>query len=200
MRIDTVRAAVVLAAMLIAVSGCASAPNDSEITGPIVLVAVPGGVAATSMQHGPFRVHTGRARGFTHDAVGAALAASHIGPRITSAAERDIAEATLNEQCWGDVRGAVTRLATAQPAPDRPPRDDTTFTALYFRVIAGDGRGEYVVVSLLADTRQARARGGYSRTDVTLRRHQDDWQLRVPVQRAGMQADSDGYALLGPTS
>jgi hypothetical protein len=90
-------------------------------------------------------------------------------------------------------------MATALPRPDAPVRDDLTPSRMFFRVIAGDGRGEHVVVSLLADTPQSQARGGFSRVDATLRRHGDDWQLRVPVRGPSLHPDAAGYVLLGPT-
>jgi hypothetical protein len=55
------------------------------------------------------------------------------------------------------------------------------------------------VLSLLADTPQARARGGLSRVDATMRWSGQDWLLRVPVPRPSIYPDTTGYRLLGPT-
>lgn len=195
------RSALYLAAVLVTALGCATAPPVSEVAPDrVVLVAVPGGIAASSQRHGPFHEFDGRASGFSHDELGAALAATHIGPRITAAAGTPIVEATLVQQCWGDVTAARERLATTLPRPDTAVREDLTPTALYVRVISGDAGGDHVVVSLLADTAQSRAMGGYSRVDATLRWVGDDWQLRVPVRRPNLQPDTTGYQLLGPTS
>lgn len=189
-----------LAALLAAALGCATAPSASEVASDrIVLVAVPGGIAASSERHGPIHESDGRASGFSHDELGAALAATHIGPRITAAAGTPVVEATLIQQCWGDVTAARERLATTLPRPDTAVREDLTPAAIYFRLIAGDARGDHIVVSLLADTAQSRAMGGYSRVDATLRWVGDDWQLRVPVRRPDLHPDTTGYRLLGPT-
>ncbi|GAA1194908.1 hypothetical protein [Pseudonocardia alaniniphila] len=191
-----IAATVVLAAAV----GCSTTPSPEEPTSDaVVLVAVPGGVGASSLRHGPFHEFNGRATGFSHDGVGAALAATHIGARTASVAGSDAVAATLDEQCWGDVARARERLFTALPRPDAPSRDMVSATAMYFRVIAGDARGEFVVLSLLADTPQARALGGFSRVDATMRWSGLDWQLRVPVPRPSVYPDTTGYRLLGPT-
>ncbi|WP_433273972.1 hypothetical protein ACQPZA_24030 [Pseudonocardia xinjiangensis] len=139
------------------------------------------------------------ATGFSHDELGAALAATHIGARTAPAAGADVVAPTLEEQCWGDVPRARERIFTALPRPDALPQDVTVPAAMYFRVIAGDPQGEFVVVSLLADTPQARARGGLSRVDATMRWSGQDWQLRVPLPRPSIQTGTSGYRLLGPT-
>ncbi|MDN5750496.1 MAG: hypothetical protein L0H64_18625 [Pseudonocardia sp.] len=195
------RHALGLAAVLAATLSCATAPPASEVMPDrVVLVVVPGGIAASSQRHGPFHEFDGRASGFSHDELGAALAATHIGPRITAAAGTPVVEATLVQQCWGDITAARERLATTLPRPDTAARDDLIPSAIYFRVIAGDAGGDHVVVSLLADTAQSRAMGGYSRVDAALRWVGDDWQLRVPVRRPNLHPDTTGYQVLGPTS
>lgn len=68
---------------------------------------------------------------------------------------------------------------------------------MYYRVIAGDARSEFAVLSLLADTPQARTRGGLSRVDATMRWSGQDWQLRVPVPRPSVYPDNTGYRLHG---
>lgn len=192
--------AVCAVAVLVAAISCASTPDaPGTAEDRMVLVAVPGGIAASSPRHGPFGQDGDRAFGFSHDEVGAAIAATHIGPRISSGAGATLREATLIGQCWGDVAAARERIAAALPVPDQPARADLTPVTLFFRVLAGDGRGDHVVVSLLADTPQARDRGGYSRVDATLRWEHGDWRLRVPVPRASPHPDTAGYALLGPT-
>ncbi len=186
-------------AVLVAAVSCAPAPPaPGTAEDRVVLVAVPGGTAAWSPRHGPFGQKGDRAFGFSHDEVGAAIAATHIGPRISSGAGAAPREATLIAQCWGDLAAARERILTALPIPGQPARADLTPVAIFFRVLAGDGRGDHVVVSLLADTSQARDRGGYSRVDASLRWEHGDWRLRVPVPRASPHPDTAGYALLGP--
>lgn len=195
------RPALCLAAVITTAIGCAIPPPTSDVVlDPVALVAVPGGIAASSQRHGPFHELDGRASGFSHDELGAALAVTHIGPRITAAAGTPVADATLAQQCWGDVTTTRDRLATTLPIPNTSERDDLTPSVMYFRVIAGDAGGDHVVVSLLADTAQSRAMVGYSRVDVTLRWVGNDWQLRVPVRRPNLHPDTTGYRLLGPTS
>jgi hypothetical protein len=48
------------------------------------VVPVPGGVAAASEHHGPFTTSEATASGFSHDELGAALAASNLAPRVES--------------------------------------------------------------------------------------------------------------------
>jgi len=183
--------------VVVATSCTAALPAPPAV---IALVDVPGGVAASSPTHGPALVQDGRASGFRHDELGAALAASHLAPRVSTAADPAIAESSLAEQCWGDLDAARTRLAAALPGSDAPPRVSSAPRALYYRLVTGDPNGEddaTVVVSLLAATEQARIGGGLSRTDLTLRWTGGDWRLRVPVQRPSLHPGTDGYALLG---
>lgn len=185
------------AVTFVVATSCTTTP-ESPATG--VLVDVPGGVAASSPTHGPALVRDGRASGFRRDELGAALAASHLAPRVGTTADPVIAEATLAGQCWGDLDAARSRLATAQPGSDAPPRADPAPRALFYRLVAGnprDGNDAVVVVSLLAATEQAEVAGGLSRMDLTLRWTGGDWRLRVPVQRPALHAGTDGYTLLG---
>lgn len=183
---------------LVVATSCAAAPEPPAV---VALVDVPGGAAASSPTHGPRFVADGRASGFRRDELGAALAASHLAPRVSSASDPVIAEATLAEQCWGDLDAARARLAAALPGSDAPPRVGSAPRALHYRLVAGDPDGEdSVVVSLLAATEQARIAGGLSRMDLTLRWTGGDWRLRVPVQRPALHPGTDGYTLLGGAS
>lgn len=175
--------------------------QPDEVVAPpdvVSLARVPGGVAAVSQRHGPALTADGRAAGFTHDELGAALAASNLAPRVSSAAGPGIYEATLTEQCWGDPAGMLARLRAELPASDSAAAGPVTVAqALYYRILAGDPRGDYVVVSLLADTQQARTAGGLARVDLTLRWDTEDWRLRVPTPRPSLHPDTAGYVLLG---
>jgi hypothetical protein len=186
--------------------------DDAVSTVPVTpveqasLVAVPGGVAATSTVHGPFRHQDGRAAGFSYDELGAAIAASNLAPRVTAAAGPAVFEATLAGQCWGDLATAAAQLRATVPVPDPDagPTPTTTETdgtarALWYRVLAADTRQDLVVISLLADTPAARAAGGLARIDATVRWHDGDWQLRVPLPPASVQTSPDGYTLLAGT-
>ena len=184
------------------ISGCAvteTSDGATEAVDLVEMVQIPGGHAATSSRHGPFEQQNGCASGFTHDSIGAAVAATHIGARVTAAAGPEIAMATIAAQCWGDLAGARRRLGAQLPLPATLPQPEYAPVALWFRVLAGDPTGEQVVVSLLADTPQSRAAGGLARVDATLRWSGDDWQLRVPTARASVHPSTDGYELLAPT-
>lgn len=167
----------------------------------VTLVPVPGGVAAMSRLHGPNITESGRARGFTHDETGAAIAASNLAPRVSAAAGPEVYEPTILEQTFGDPTGTLVavRADAFPPPPDASPTP-TIAESIYYRVISGDPHGEYAVVSLLADTEQARALGGLARIDLTVRWVADDWRLRVPIPAASLRSDAGGYALLGTTS
>lgn len=182
-----------------------SVPTDQvEVVAPpdvVSLIRVPGGVGAVSQRHGPALTADGRAAGFTHDELGAALAASNLAPRVSSAAGPKIYESTITEQSWGDPAGMLARLLAELPASDSVAAGPVTAArSLYYRIIAGDPRGDYVVVSLLADTEQARGAGGLARVDLTLRWDDGDWRLRVPTPRPSLHPDATGYIRLGALS
>jgi hypothetical protein len=164
-----------------------------------VVEAVPGGIAAVSDSHGPRDSHDGRSAGFAHDELGAAIAASNLTARVSPAAG-DVAEATVTEQCFGDIPAALVRLRSALPMSDSPSLAALQPQALHYRVLAGDLHGDAVVVSLLAETPQARDLGGLSRTDARLRWIDGDWRLRVPLPAPSIHPSTEGYTLLGRTS
>ncbi len=179
-----------------------SAPTDQAevvaLPDVVSLTRVPGGVAAVSQLHGPALIAEGRAAGFTHDELGAALAASNLAPRVSSAAGPGVYEATLTEQAWGDPAGMLARLRGELPASDSATAGPATAArSMHYRIIAGDARGDYAVVSLLADTEQALNAGGLARVDLTLRWDHGDWRLRVPTPRPSPHPDTTGYVLLG---
>jgi hypothetical protein len=195
-------AAAALTTSLLVLGLALSVPVDqAEVGAPpdvVSLARVPGGVAAVSQLHGPALAMDGRAAGFAHDELGAALAASNLAPRVSSAAGPGVYEATLTEQSWGDPAGMLTRLRAELPASDSAAAGSAAAArALHYRILAGDSRGDYVVVSLLADTEQARRAGGLARVDLTLRWDDDDWRLRVPTPRPSVHPDTAGYVLLG---
>jgi hypothetical protein len=154
------------------------------------LVPVPGGVAATSLAHGPAVNIDGRAFGFRHDELGAAIAASNITARISAGAGTAIVQRTLAHQCWSDVAGS----RTAVPLPSALGR---MTREMYYRVLAGDPDGDSVLISLLADSGRAHDLGGYSRIDAVLRWSDGDWQLKVPLPTPTARPSAEGYTLLG---
>lgn len=195
-------AAVGLPTSLLVLGLALSAPTDQAevvaLPDAVRLMHVPGGVIAVSQRHGPTRYPDGRAAGFTHDELGAALAASNLAPRVSSAARPAIYEPTLAEQSWGNPAAMLARLRAELPASDSEATGSATAArSLYYRIIAGDPRGDYAVVSLLADTEQARGSGGLARVDLTLRWNNGDWRLRVPTPRPSLHPDTTGYVPLG---
>jgi len=95
----------------------------------------------------------------------------------------------------------LARLRAELPASDAEAAGPATAArALYYRIIAGDPRGDYTVVSLLADTAQAGSAGGLARVDLTLRWDDGDWRLRVPTPRPSLHPDTTGYVWLGALS
>lgn len=194
-RFPTVLAAV--AAFAVATS-CATPPPI--VPSDVVLVHVAGGVAASSPSHGPDLVWEGRAAGFRRDELGAALAATHLLVRVGNGADPAVADATLTEQCWGDLADARARRAAALPASDSPPPTVFVPRALHYRLLSGDPGSELVVVSLLAETEQATTADGLSRVDLSLRWIDGDWRLRVPVQRPALHVGTAGYTFLGRAS
>ena len=159
---------------------------------------MPGGTAAVSDRHGPFAVASGRASGFSHDALGAAIAATNIGARVTAAAGPDVALPTIAEQSWGDLQAARRAVGWLIPRGDAAADPNLLPATLWFRVLSGDPTGEQVRVSVLADTPQARLAGGLARVDATLRWSGRDWHLRVPVSQPTVHPTTDAYQLLAP--
>jgi hypothetical protein len=154
------------------------------------LVPVPGGVAATSLAHGPAVNIDGRAFGFRHDELGAAIAASNITARLSAGASTAIVRSTLTHQCWSDVAGPPSAVPPG-PTPGRTTRE------MYYRVLAGDPDGDSVLISLLADSGRSHDLGGYTRVDAVLRWSDDDWQLKVPLPTPMVRTTAEGYTLLG---
>ncbi len=180
---------------LIADSG--SAPPTTR--SPIRILLGPGGTTAVSPAYGPWSTFDGRAVGFSHDELGAAIAAADLTARVTPAADPGVVGATLAEQCWGDLPAAYQQLRTTRPDPEDASTVAAAPRALLYRVLAGNPREDHVVISLLADTAQARDQSGWSRLDATLRWSGRDWQLRVPMATASLQTDPSDYAPLVST-
>jgi hypothetical protein len=100
------------------------------------LVPLPGGMAAAeSLRHGPYRVSAGRASGFSHDVIGAAIAASNLAARVTAGAP-EVYEATLREQCYGDIPAALAQLHALLES--KRGLFGAGVEGLSFRVLAGD--------------------------------------------------------------
>ena len=94
------------------------------------LVEVPGGTVAVSATSGPRRLVAGRASGFSHDAPGAALAATSLAVQASAAAGPAVFEPTITEQCWGDTDTQRLRARLGAPTLTPAERDARRVRAL----------------------------------------------------------------------
>ena len=134
------------------------------------------------------------ARGFAHDTLGAAVAAVNISTRLASEVGPQVYEATVREQCFGDVDREIEQIrdsvSTAPPGTDKP-------SEIWYRVASGDPSSDLVLMSIAAKTPQSMASGGYVGLDITLRWIGGDWKMQVPSARAAIIPSVSGYTLLG---
>lgn len=151
----------------------------------------------SSQQHGPTRTGDGLASGFTHDELGAALAAMHISARLVPAVPPEVYQQTARAQCYGDVDAYIERLERSRLA--RPPvRPDEVARELYYRVVDGDPRGLTVRISLAAVSEEARQKGGYAELTRTLQWIKGDWKMQLPPPPRAIIESLDGYRPLEP--
>jgi hypothetical protein len=142
--------------------------------------------------HGPLRQSAGVVAGFSHDELGAALAAINISARLSSSAGAAVYEATARQQCVGDVERAIatSRSESASSSSGNAPTE-------YLYRISGDPASEVVVVSIAAATPEATGMHGYAEITRTLQWIDGDWKLQVPVNRPRLISSTDGYRSLG---
>lgn len=147
-----------------------------------------------SAVHGPRTTEGGRATGFSHDALGAALAAVNISYRLASEVGPQVYEATAREQCYGDITATIEQIrnsfTTAQPGSTIP-------SEYWYKVTSGDPAGDLTLISIALKTPQSVAFGGYAGLDLTLRWVDGDWRLQVPHARPSVIPSVSGYTLLG---
>jgi hypothetical protein len=144
-----------------------------------------------SPEHGPSRTGGGLASGFSHDSLGAALAAWNISLRMTAEAGPSVYTDTIREQAFGDIGVWLTQVAASAPGVGPAP------TELYYRVVAGDPSGESVLLSLAQRTPESAADGGYDQVQRTLIWRDGDWRVQVPAEPGHTIASVDGYQLIG---
>jgi len=143
---------------------------------------------------GPRNTAGGRATGFSHDALGAALAAVNIGARLSSEAGPEVYEVTARNQCFGDVETTLEQIRNSfSPAP----AGSSTPNKVWYKVVGGDPTGDLVLISLAAATPQSAASGGYVGFDRTLRWVSGDWRMQIPPSRPSVIPSVNGYTLLG---
>lgn len=143
---------------------------------------------------GPRTTAGGLAKGFTHDTLGAALAAVNISFRLASEVGPQVYEPTVREQCFGDMDAALEQIrnsfSTAPPGAAKP-------SEYWYKVTSGDPAGDLVLISIAAKTPQSVERGGYVRLDNTMQWINGDWKLQVPTARPLVIPSVEGYTLLG---
>lgn len=175
--------------------GAAPAAGPAASTAPAISWSIVGDEPVpASPVAGPRNTGGGLAKGFTHHTLGAALAAVNISSRLASEVGPQVYEATVREQCFGDVDREIEQIrdsvSTAPPGTDKP-------SEIWYRVAGGDPRGDLVLMSIAAKTPQSMASGGYVGLDITLRWVGGDWKMQVPSARASIIPSVSGYTLLG---
>ena len=148
----------------------------------------------TSPRAGPARTDGGVAAGFTHDELGAVLAAINIAARLNVDLGPTVYEAVARRQCVGDIDTALAQLRTTR---SQAPPAATVATGYFYRVDGGDPATDRVLVSIAADTPQARAAGGYAAVTRTLRWIDGDWRMQVPSSPARLVSSVATYHPLG---
>lgn len=147
-----------------------------------------------SFTHGPRNTVDSRATGFTHDSLGAALAAVNISFRLDSEVGPQVYEATAREQCFGDVDTTLEQIRNSTTAAAE---GSTTPSEDWYKITSGDPAGDLVLISIAVKTPQSVASGGYANFDRTMRWVDNDWRMQVPPLRPLIIPSVRGYTLLG---
>ena len=198
--IGVVGAVVAVLAGLLVWSATAEDPERPQVSWAVVgSQPVP-----LSQRHGPFRTGDGLASGFSHDELGAALAATHISARLVPTVPAAVYQATARAQCYGADGagdGAVAAYVEwlARSVRGRPAASPAEVgRELYYRVVDGDPRGGEVQISLAAVTDEARGQGGYAELRRTLRWVDGDWKMQLPPPPRAIVDSLSGYLPLEP--
>jgi hypothetical protein len=175
--------------------GAAPSGGPAASTAPVISWSIVGDEPVpASPVAGPRNTGSGLAKGFTHDTLGAALAAVNISFRLASEAGPQVYEATVREQCFGDVNSEIEQIRNSfstDPPGAAKPRE------IWYRVASGDPSGDLVLISIAVKTPQSVASGGYAEYDSTMRWVGGDWQLQVPLARPSVIPSVQSFTLLG---
>ncbi len=193
-----------LAALLVVVAvlvGRATSDSTSVTDGPAPVVIVRwdrvgGEPVPISAAHGPRRDGDGMATGFSHDELGAALAAIHISTRLTGAAGPLVYETTAREQC---VDGSDATVAAIMTQSSEAVAGSTVASEFLYRVSGGAAGGDLVQVTIAARSPQATSQGGYAAFDRTLQWTGGDWRMQCPPPPPRLVISVDGFTTLGST-
>lgn len=148
-------------------------------------------VVPTSAGHGPFRSGAGLASGFSHDDLGAALAAINIVQRFSVELGPQVYVPTVRAQAYGDVETLLAQIR-AQPSGIVNP-----ITEMAYKALSGDATSDLVLISMAVRTASSAAQGGWYATAVTLRWHDGDWRAQVPLAPGQLIRSVEGYQSLG---
>lgn len=174
-------------------SGPAAAPTAD--TAPRIAWDVVGDEPVPlSPQHGPAQRSNGLAAGFTHDELGAALAAINIGARLTAEAGPAVYETTARQQCFGDVDTTIRQIRGARSST---PPGSTVPSEFFYKITKGDPSEDLVLVALAVATPQGTANGGFVGVTRTLQWRDGDWRMQVPLAPAQLTSSVASYHSLG---
>lgn len=163
---------------------------------PDVITWEPVGVdiAPFSSQNGPFETSDGLARGFAHNEKGAVLAALNISMHSTSSVGKEIYEATIAEQCYGDQDAYLATITQSQAGSAA---DAVQASEYWYSIASGDPTGDLVRLEIVAETASATDAGGYVKISRTVKWTDGDWKLLVPPSAPKLVFDISGYVSLG---
>jgi hypothetical protein len=147
-----------------------------------------------SPTHGPAESGNGLAAGFSHDELGALLAAINVSVRLTGQASPAVYETTARQQCVGDLDATIAAIRSQRSTAVA---GSTTPTAYFYRMTSGDPRGDLVGITIAVDTPQSRSLGGYTEVSRTLRWIDGDWKLHVPPPPPRLIRSVNGWRSLG---
>jgi hypothetical protein len=147
-----------------------------------------------SPTHGPAETGNGLGAGFSHDELGALLAAINIGARLTGQAGPAVYETTARQQCVGDIDAVISAIRSQ---PSTAANGSTTPTEYFYRLTSGNPRGDLVGITIAVATPQSRSLGGYTEVSRTLQWIDGDWKLQVPPPPPQLITSVNGWRSLG---
>ncbi len=176
-------------------SGPATPPGGGLAGGPDITWAMVGSQAVPlSATHGPREQTNGLAAGFTHDELGAAIAAINIANRASAVAGPIVYETTLRQQCVGDIDATLVSIRNSRSSAQA---DTVIAEEMFYRVTSGDPDSDLAVISIAALTPQSRNLGGYAEFSRTMQWVDGDWKMQVPPSKVRILPNVDGYTSLG---
>ena len=137
--------------------------------------------------HGPTRQHDGLAFGFSHDELGAVIAAAALDYRTSALPGPAVYRATITGQGVGDpdaqlseVDASYTSRVSAAGVSYGQPLPAPNAHVVGYRILAGDPTGDQVVVGLCVRTLRDGSEVTYLGHD-TLHWSGQDWRIELPL-------------------